>query len=201
MGDALADGGTRVVDAVGDDGPAVVLALLDDVQLIATARSVFVVPELAGKGVCGKTFGVANAICPDFRQRAGFVEEGIVGGRRSVGGDVEDLAEVTAQVLCDRPGWGVGAVTRGDEQGAIGREDDAASGLASKPFRGDGGLCPEDDFGIANGELAFIESAAGNTGIGVGAIDVVEKGEKDAVVGGEFGIERYFENAEALRTR
>src|SRR6185295_1801770 len=40
------DGNLVVVHPVGDEGPAVVLALLDEVQFVTTARTVFDLPEL-----------------------------------------------------------------------------------------------------------------------------------------------------------
>ena len=46
---ALVDLGAAVVDAVADHRPAVVLALLDDVDLVAAARPVLVLPQLAGR--------------------------------------------------------------------------------------------------------------------------------------------------------
>ena len=43
--------GAAVVDAIADHRPAVVLALLDDVDLVAAARAVLVLPQLSARRV------------------------------------------------------------------------------------------------------------------------------------------------------
>ena len=62
--------GAVVVDAVGDDGPAVVVAALDAVQLVAAPRAVLGCPEVAGHRVPGHSLDVAVAVAPDRPRRA-----------------------------------------------------------------------------------------------------------------------------------
>src|SRR5262244_578405 len=96
---ALVDPGAVVVDAVADHWPAVVLAFLDDVDLVAAARPVLVLPRLAGGGMEREPLCIAVAVAPDLRLGAGAADEGIVRRRRAVGADADELAEVIADVL------------------------------------------------------------------------------------------------------
>ena len=64
---ALVDLRAAVVDAVADHRPAVVLALLDDVDLVAAARAVLVRPQLAGRRMQRRALHIAVAVAPDFR--------------------------------------------------------------------------------------------------------------------------------------
>src|SRR6185436_16687960 len=56
-----------IVDAVHDHRPTVVLALLDEIQLIATARTMFSFPK-PSVGRKGQTLWGAMPHRPDFRQ-------------------------------------------------------------------------------------------------------------------------------------
>lgn len=69
LGGAFTDLGTRIVAAIGDDRPAVILAGLGLVDLVAAARAVFDSIELAILGVEGDALRVAVTFRPDFRQR------------------------------------------------------------------------------------------------------------------------------------
>src|SRR5437764_5861259 len=84
-------GRARIFDAVGDDRPAIVGAAFDDVDLIAALRADIGVPQHAAS-IKDQTFRAAQAISPDFRALAGFVEEGIVARRRAVWRDVDDFS-------------------------------------------------------------------------------------------------------------
>src|SRR5262245_3100843 len=55
-----------VIDAVADHRPAVVLAGLRNVDLIAAARTVLVHPQLAARRLDRRTLRIAMAIAPDF---------------------------------------------------------------------------------------------------------------------------------------
>ena len=56
-----------VVDAVADHRPAVILALADDVDLVATAGTVLDLPEFTGGRIDREPLFVAVAVAPDFR--------------------------------------------------------------------------------------------------------------------------------------
>src|SRR5207302_4875222 len=75
---ALVDLGAVVVDAIADHGPAVVLAGLRNVDLVAAARAMLVLPELAGLRMDRGALRVAMAIAPDFRLGARPAHERIV---------------------------------------------------------------------------------------------------------------------------
>src|SRR5690606_31234497 len=92
-------GAERVVGAVADHGPAVVLALLDEVELVAALRAVLRLPERVRLGVPNETLRVAVAVAPDLRQRAGAADERIVVRHGAVVVQADDLALVAAQVL------------------------------------------------------------------------------------------------------
>ena len=104
MGDAIADRGARVVDTTDDYWPSVILALLDDVQLISAARAMFVLPQASGCRIKCQAFLAAHAVGPDLRQDVRFAEERIVRCRCAIGRDVNDLAQMVVQSLRDVPG-------------------------------------------------------------------------------------------------
>ena len=100
----LGDGGRRhrravVVHAVGGHRPAVVLALLDHVQLVAAARAVLARPQRAGRRIDVEALRVAVAVAPDRLHRAGRVHERVVLRRRAVVVDAVDLAVRALEVL------------------------------------------------------------------------------------------------------
>src|SRR6185312_11639233 len=96
-------GRSRIFDAVADHRPAVIGAFFYDVDLVSTFRTDVGIPQLACLRVEGETFRTAKAISPDFGPRTRGMEEGIVGRRRAVGRDVNDLAQVIVQLLCHVP--------------------------------------------------------------------------------------------------
>src|SRR5690606_2691185 len=79
------DGGSVVVHAVGDEGPAVVSSAADEVEFVAAAWAVFGFPEIAGFRVGGEALGVAMSVAPDGREGARGVDERVVGGDATVG--------------------------------------------------------------------------------------------------------------------
>ena len=175
VGDAFADRRARIVDAVHDHRPAVVLALLDDVELVAAARTVLGFPQAAGPRIERQAFLAADAIGPDLGQDARLAEERIVGRRRAVGRDVNDLAEMGVQPLRHVPRRRIRAVADGHEQVAVGPDRDAAAGLAAEPLGRHGRLGSEDDLHVGQGPLRFIQPRPRDIGIAVGAVDEIEE--------------------------
>src|SRR5262249_47081691 len=96
---ALVDFGAAVVDAVADHRPAVILALLDQVDLVAAPRPMLVLPQLSGHGVEREPLGIAVAVAPDLRLGGGLAGEGIVRRNGAIGPDANDLAEVIGKIL------------------------------------------------------------------------------------------------------
>ncbi len=95
---AFADLGAAVVDPVGDDRPAVVLAGLGMIQLIAALRAVLHRIERAGVG--GAALRPAVRCSPiDHTSGAQPRQFRIVGRDRAVGVDADDLADVVRRVL------------------------------------------------------------------------------------------------------
>src|SRR5690606_22418827 len=59
----------RVIDAVGGQGPAVILARLRNIDFVTASRAVFMRPQLPGPGVQCGTLLVAMPVGPDFGAR------------------------------------------------------------------------------------------------------------------------------------
>src|SRR6202035_1686059 len=97
--DALTDRGARIVDPVHDHWPAVILAFLDDVELVAAARTMLGFPQTAGSRIERQAFLAPGAIGPDLGQRAWLDDERIVRLGRAIGRDVNNLAEIGIQPL------------------------------------------------------------------------------------------------------
>ena len=89
-----------VVDAVADNGPAVVAAGLDQVELVSALRAVLVLPQVAGPRVDGHPLGVAVAVGPYLRLRALHVHERVVGGDAAVVMNPDCGSVVIREVLC-----------------------------------------------------------------------------------------------------
>src|SRR5262245_49575483 len=96
---ALVNPGAAVVDAVADHRPAVILALLDEVDLVAAARPMLVLPQLSGDGVEREPLGIAVAVAPDLRLGRRLADVGIVRRNRAVGPDADYLAEIVCKIL------------------------------------------------------------------------------------------------------
>ena len=149
----LADRRAWIVDAVHDHRPAVILAFLDDVQLVAAARSVIVLPQATGSRIERQAFRAAHAVGPDLGQHARLTDERIVGRRRAIRRDVNDLAEMIVELLRDVPRRRIRAVAGCQEQIAVAPDRDAASGLGAEPFRRHGRLGAEDDLHVGYCEI------------------------------------------------
>ena len=175
----------RIVDAARDQRPAVVLAFLDDVQLVAAARAVIVLPQTAGSRIERQPFGAAHAVRPDLGKDARLADERIVGRRRPIRRDANDLAEVVVELLRDVPRRRIRTVAERHQQIAVGRDHDSAAGLRAQPFRRHDRQCAEDDGDVGQRERLLIEACPRDTRIGVRAVDVIEEAEKDALVAGE----------------
>src|SRR5260221_4465951 len=100
---AVADGGAWIVDAMRNHRPSVILAFLDDVQLVAAARAMLGFPQAPSR-IEGQAFLAAQAIGPDFRKNTRLPQKRIVGRGRAVGRDVNDLTEIGVHALRDVPG-------------------------------------------------------------------------------------------------
>src|SRR5690606_571550 len=69
----------RVVDAVAVDRPAVVGALLDQVELVAALRAVLTLPDVA-VGIDREALRAAVPVAPDLRPGVRTPHEGVVVG-------------------------------------------------------------------------------------------------------------------------
>src|SRR5262249_16811262 len=67
---SIAIGGAAATAAAFHDVPAVVLSLLDNVDLFARALADIAGPQSTGLRVEGEAPGVSHAVCPDFSPRA-----------------------------------------------------------------------------------------------------------------------------------
>src|SRR3954469_18614220 len=76
--DSTPDWSAVVLPAVRNDWPAVIRASLDDVQLVAVQRSVFVLPQDTRPGVEREPLRIAMPVAPDFWPRPLFVHEWVV---------------------------------------------------------------------------------------------------------------------------
>src|SRR4029079_4003589 len=90
---------TVVVDAVRDEGPAVVAARRYHIEFVATLRSVFQCPNQAVAGIADQALRIAVSVAVDFGKRMGTANERIVVRYRSIGGEADDFAAVLEQVL------------------------------------------------------------------------------------------------------
>src|SRR5262249_41017701 len=129
LDDGVADLRAGIVDAVHDHRPAVVLALLDQIQLIATARTMFNFPQ-PSIGCEGQTLWRTMTHRPDFR----WAKRRIAGRRFAFWRDVDHLAKVFVALLRLHRNRTAGrSVPKRDEQVAVLRIDgDAGTGLAQR---------------------------------------------------------------------
>src|SRR5688572_10697927 len=110
-----------ILDAVGLHRPAVVLALLDEVQFIATACPVLDDPVLSVR-VEGGRLRIAVSERPDLGLRSIATGERVVIGNRTVGVDPHRLAEVAIELLSMLPHGRIRALPDRDQQLAVGCE-------------------------------------------------------------------------------
>src|SRR5262249_36900080 len=138
------DLGARIVDAVADHRPAVVLAGLRDVDLVAATWAVLVRPQLPGLRMDRGALRIAVAVAPDFRLGARAVDERIARRHRAVRPQPHDLAQMVAEVLRLIAGGEV--LPHGEEQVAVGALRDAAAEVVAARERA---LLVEDDLDVA----------------------------------------------------
>jgi hypothetical protein len=123
----VGDLAAAVVAAVGRLGPAVVAALLDDVQLVAALRAHLARPERAVVGEL-QAERVAVAPAPDLRRRTALIRQRVAGRRFAVEREPDDRAERVRRVLGRRL---LLAVAGADEEVlAVGVERDAVREVA-----------------------------------------------------------------------
>ena len=114
---------TRIVDPVGDDWPAVILALVRNVDFVAAARAVLDGPEFTRRRVEGRRLQVAVADGPDLRPGVLAVQERVARRGTPFRLDVDDLADVVLRVL--RLVAQVESVAQRHEEVALAVEDQA----------------------------------------------------------------------------
>src|SRR3546814_8464090 len=84
--------------AIGDDRRAVILALFDQVELVAALGTHFMFPE-ATLAVEGDAERVAVTQAPDLRRDRALVVKGVVARHAACVGEAYDLAQVCVPVL------------------------------------------------------------------------------------------------------
>src|SRR5262249_24253464 len=93
------DLGAIIIDAVGNDRPAVIPAGLQKVDFIAPARTVLVFEKGAGLRIEGKTLRVAISKREDLRPDIGPSGKRIVVGNRPVIAQAKNFTCIVRQVL------------------------------------------------------------------------------------------------------
>src|SRR5262249_21188037 len=88
-----------VVDAKAHARPAVVLALLDDIDLVTAHWPVLLLPQFSVGRIEGETLRVAQTVGPDLRQCTSGADKWIVGERRAVSRHADNLANVVVESL------------------------------------------------------------------------------------------------------
>src|SRR5690606_1009471 len=89
----------RIVDAVGRQGPAVILACHGDIDLVAAARAVLMSPHFPRPGVQRPALLVSVAVRPDLRARTLCSDKWIVVRHAAVRMQPYQLALQLVQVL------------------------------------------------------------------------------------------------------
>ena len=148
---------------MADDGPAVIGALLDQIEFVAAARAVLGLPDLAVI-VEGQAFLAATADGPDLGTGAVLADEGIARRRLAVGGDAQDLAQMGVEGLRHQPGIGAAgvAVADGDIEIAVLAHHHAAAAAradAGAVVVGRLGAGLEDHLHVAEGVGGLVEVA------------------------------------------
>src|SRR5579884_1990179 len=104
-----------------------------------------VFPQTPGLRIESQSFLTARSISPDLGESARSSYERIVRRRSAVAGDMQDLAEVIIEPLCNIPRRGIGPVADRQEQTAVGRDRDPSSGFRAKPLGRNSRLRAKDD--------------------------------------------------------
>src|SRR5262244_406684 len=182
---ALVDFGAVVVDAVADHRPAVILALLDDVDLVAAARPMLVLPQLPGHGVEREALGIAVAVAPDLRLGGRPADERIVRRDRAIGPDADDLAEIVGRIL--RLVAGGEMLARGQEEIVVRRQRNAAAEMVAAGERA--GLA-EDHLDLVEPGRAFIHQPGARERGAAAAFHRLGVTEIDGVILRKAAVER-----------
>ncbi|MNV84632.1 hypothetical protein D3C71_1785210 [compost metagenome] len=82
----LRDRQPGVIDAIGGYRPAVVFPCLRNIDLIATAWTVFVLPHHPAPRIQRQPLRITVAVGPNFRPLAGLADKRIIRRYRAVGG-------------------------------------------------------------------------------------------------------------------
>ena len=148
----LMDLRTAVVDAEADHRPSVISSLRDDVYLVAAARSVLVLPQLAGRGMEREALRIAVAVAPDLGLRARSADERIIRRNRAVGSDANDLADVVGEIL--RLVARTEVIAHGQEQIVVGALRDATAEVIAARKRT---FLTEDRLHVVEPGRAFVD--------------------------------------------
>src|SRR4051812_44394815 len=89
------------IDAHRDRAPSVVVAGLDDIDLVATLRPVLRFPQLPFR-IPGEPLRIAVTVAPDGRQRTGLADERVILRHRAVVVDAVDFTKRARQILRER---------------------------------------------------------------------------------------------------
>src|ERR1700728_3568661 len=124
-------------------------------------------PQLAGRWIESKPFLAALPDRPNFGQRARRMKVWIIGSRLSVRCNVDDLAEIFVQLLCDIPGCWTRAVAiaYGHKQSLVFADGDTPARLCRRgkiANRRDGGAGAEDDLHVAQRVFPLVEASPGD---------------------------------------
>src|SRR5215207_10237525 len=161
-----------VVPAPAHQRPAVVLARLGDVDLVAAHRPVLDLPEGARLRMDRRGLDVAVAVGPDLRARIAAADEGVVLRHGAVRVDAQNLAQMTGEVLRRIE---LEALAGGDEELAVAREGKArAEMVAAADLR----HLAKDHLGAFERRRRFVEASARHrrrgaalAGLGEGQVD------------------------------
>lgn len=124
-------GGSIIIHAVGDDGPAVVEAFFDEVEFVAAAGPVLSVEEFSGYRVEGEALRVAVAIAPDGGIGFSVTDEGIIGGDAAVVVEAMDFAVGARDILSVRA---LAAFADGEVEITLAIEGDTAAKVNAAGF-------------------------------------------------------------------
>src|ERR1700722_14154815 len=136
-------------------------------------------PQLAGRWIESKPFLAALPDRPNFRQRARRMSIWVIGSGLSVRCNVDDLAEIVVQFLCDIPGCGTRAVAIAycHKQSIVFADCDtpACFGRRGKIVTcRNGGASPKDNLHIAHCVCPLVEAGPSDVRIARVAVDPVK---------------------------
>src|SRR5262245_65931979 len=141
-----------VVEAKAHARPAEVFAFRDDIDFVTAHGPVLLLPQFSVGRIEGETLRVAQTVGPDFRQRSVRADEWIVGGRRAVGRDADNLANVVVEFL--RKLFRSEVVAERDEQIAVRRLHHAATDIETAR---DGPFLSKDDFCLVESRRFIVD--------------------------------------------